>query len=85
MFSECSSLTSIDLSNFNKKKYTSGDLFKNCFKLSYIDISPFIDIIDLTSATFLNISKSGIIKVNKDFSIKIQPLFNQLNINWTIL
>lgn len=42
MFSKCSSLTNIDLSNFNTKNVTSmSSLFRNCSSLVCIDVSGF--------------------------------------------
>ena len=43
MFSDCTSLTSIDLSNFYTGKVTNMSyMFANCSSLFYIDISKFI-------------------------------------------
>ena len=44
MFADCSSLTSIDLSNFNIAKiYNMNNLFNGCTKLQYINLKHFVD------------------------------------------
>ena len=42
MFNNCSSLTSLDASNFNTEKVTTmQDMFSNCFSLTSLDVSNF--------------------------------------------
>ena len=42
MFSDCSSLTSLDLSGFDTSKVTDmNHMFTNCFKLTSLDVSNF--------------------------------------------
>ena len=42
MFSHCSKLTSLDISNFNTKKVTSmSQMFISCFSLTSLDVSSF--------------------------------------------
>ena len=76
MFSGCSSLTSIDLSRFitrNIKNYE--DIFYNCKKLSYIDISSF-EHNNLPSSNLSifddNYPFNTTIIINEDFSKRIK-------------
>ena len=62
MISGCSSLTSIDLSNFNTKNIKNYEgLFYNCPKLEYIDIFPF---------THNNLPKSNLSIFNNNYTLK---------------
>ena len=80
MFSHCSSLKSINLSNFNTTNVNNfQNLFLSTSSLQYIDISSFTT--NLTSMSlFAGQSKTGVIKVRKEFYDKIN---NKLD-NWII-
>ena len=86
MFNGCTSLISVDFSSFNTNKLNNIDkLFQNCINLTYIDISTFPDSLDYNNDIFENIDNSGTIKVNKNISLKIQTIFNDLNMSWIII
>ena len=85
MFRSCSSLTSVDLSTFNTKKLKEIDgLFSYCSKLSSIDISTFHKSLKYDEKLFEGISDSGEIIINKDISKAIKPVFESLELDWTI-
>ena len=81
MFYGCTSLTSVNLSNFITTKVSSMDgLFYNCPKLQYIDISKFTT--NLESVPILGkLPSSGKIFVKSDFYNKIK---SQIPSNWEI-
>ena len=77
-FSYCSSLTTLDLSNFNTDSVTNMyGMFRNCFNLEELDISNFnfTNVTD-TTAMFLNIPKNCLIYVKdqtaKDFVLNVR-------------
>ena len=74
MFSNCHSLTSIDLSTFKTKNITMDYMFENCINLNYLDISNF-DIPDSSLNCVSNIPENGKIKVNKNISEFMRKIF----------
>jgi surface protein len=82
MFYNCSSLKSIDLSNFTTEKLTNLDyIFYYCSNLIYLDISKFEINSDKNISIFNSLPDNGSIKIRKNFS-EIIP--NQIPINWNI-
>jgi surface protein len=80
LFALCSSLVSIDLSNFNTEKVLKMNrIFYNCGNLSYIDISNFT-ITTEYNELFEGIAKNGEIKIKKGIRDKL----NISDLLWTI-
>ena len=59
--------------------------FENCNKLSKIDISTFNESIKLNSGVFKGINNIGEIIISQSISIIIHQIFEELNLNWTII
>ena len=72
MFSECTSLTSLDLSSFETQNVENmNQMFANCTSLKYLDISGFTG--EAKSNLLLyGVPMSGQVKVNKRFVEKIK-------------
>ena len=83
MFKGCSSLSSIDLSNFITEKLTDNDkIFYGCSNLSYIDISSFNSKLKLNDLFDENIPLNGVLIVNEDI---LEIIRDYIPNNWTIL
>jgi surface protein len=81
MFYNCSSLTSIDLSNFDTSKveYMNG-LFYNCQNLEYINLLNFTDIsIQSKTDMFWGIKKNAVICIDKNKAPSIYDLANKMD------
>ena len=88
MFNDCSSLTSLDLSNFNTSQVTNmGYMFKYCSSLNSLDLSSFSMSKVTFSSNMLNFGSSNKIKTlktpyNNSSAIAITTgltLYNQAN------
>jgi surface protein len=67
MFSNCSSLTSVDLSNFDTSNVTNMEfMFRNCSSLTSIDLSSF----DISNVTSMMSMFSGCTNPNLTIYIK---------------
>jgi len=77
-FTNCYSLTSIDLSNYIGRSL-NAEIFQGCANLSYIDISSFDHV---TTNLFKDLPKEGEIKLNKRAFNDIKDLIPE---DWTII
>jgi len=78
MFDGCSSLTSLNLSNFDTSKLSEKKvLFKDCKKLEYINFKKFneINIISYTNI-FKAVPENAILCINEE--LKIDKLLTQI-------
>jgi surface protein len=72
MFNQCSSLTSLDLSNFNTSNVNNmSGMFSQCSSLTSLDLSNFNTSNVKDMLNFLNINKNCLIKC------KDQKIFKQ--------
>ena len=68
MFTNCSSLTSLDISNFhNEKNINFQDIFNGCSLLKYIDISGFTQ--ELNALVRFGLPENCTILINNQTSI----------------
>ena len=73
LFYECSSLTSIDLSNFNVNQVTRMEyMFYKCNSLNYIDISPFSFENSKIINLFNNLPDKGSIRIRENLYEQIR-------------
>ena len=84
VFSYCSSLTSIDLSNFNSENNRFGvitGLFFYCTKLKYVDISNYYSYYSQSFPIFENFPAHGKIIMN----LKMLNKITKIPDNWEII
>ena len=81
-FGGCGSLTSVNLSYFNTNKINNiSELFSNCTKLKYIDLSGSFKINDGTNydTMFYNVNLSNVkIKASQDTANKLKLKYTAL-------
>ena len=85
MFSGCSTLTSINLYNFNTKMVKKMDhIFSGCTNLYYIDISGFrLENIDIMYSPFYGVADEGTILLDlKSFKNYLPETITK---NWNII
>ena len=84
MFSGCSSLSSINLSNFKTVALRNmNHIFRGCSSLTYIDISSFyLKDFDIIFGPFYGLPSNGTILLDSNIS---DIIIKELPENWTII
>ena len=86
MFFGCYSLTSIDLSNFNRSySHNYNHIFNDCPNLSYVNIAPFYYYSNDNDLFNKNISSNGTLILNENYYKNLLSSRNYIPLNWTLI